>query len=108
MASQVLIETLLGTQRTVPSAKQTLTPPGWLLRAWACQLGQLLGRLSLEQPMRIAPSPEFPRPVKLRTSLQFSMSSEYSLLSLGVVESPVAWAAVMLDPAAPMAQTPRR
>src|SRR5437764_14620933 len=36
------------------------------------------------------------------------MSSEYSLWSLGVVQSPMAWAAVTLAPATPMAQMPRR
>src|SRR5262249_5826797 len=99
---------LLVMKWTLPSQKQALTPLMCELRAWACQLGQLLGRLSLEQPIRNLPRPELPTPIAWRTWLQSSMSSEYSFMSLGTVASPVGLAAVMLEPASPMAQTPRR
>ena len=46
--------------------------------------------------------------VVCRTLLQFSMSSEYSLLSLGWVESPVETAQVRLEPPTPIAHVPRR
>src|SRR4051812_23648841 len=83
-------------------------PDGCMLRALACQLGQLFWRLSLEQPMRyLRPRLELPTLRELQTWLQSSMSSEYSLPSLGVVQSPVEEAAVALGPAPPMAQTPR-
>src|SRR5262245_60092020 len=94
--------------RTLPSQKQALTPPACRLRAWACQFGQLFGRLSFEQPIFRMPSPEFPTPIAWRTALQSSMSSEYSFWSLGTVQSPIEEAAVRLDPASPIAQTPRR
>src|SRR5437016_2948968 len=97
-----------GAKRTPPSPKHTLTPPVCLLRACACQLGQLFGRLSLEQPICKAPSPLLPTPKELRTALQSSMSSEYSFESLGTVASPMELAAVTLAPPTPMAQTPRR
>src|SRR5947209_5907101 len=94
---------------TLPSQKQALTPPGWRLRAWACQFGQLRGRLSLEQPKPNGPMPEVAgRLAVWRARAQSSMSSENSLVSLGVVQSPMAWAAVTLAPATPMAHTPRR
>src|SRR5262245_58688882 len=95
-------------KRTEPSPKPMLTPPVCRLRDWPCQLGQLLGRLSLEQPIRRIPSPELPTPAACRVLLQSSVSSEYSLASLGTVASPVASAAVMLDPPTPRAHTPRR
>src|SRR5262249_43067882 len=44
----------------------------------------------------------------LRTRAQSSMSSENSLVSFGVVQSPMALAQVMLAPPTPIAQTPRR
>src|SRR6476659_9325488 len=96
---QMDCETLLETSRVLQSPKQTLTPPGCRLRACACQLGQLFGKLSFEQPIRLGPRPGrltevVCTPSFTRMSLQFSMSSEYSLLSLGTVQSPIDEAAV--------------
>src|SRR5262245_7349716 len=84
-----LIEFL--TNRTLPSAMATITPPVCRLRALACWNGQV-GQ---------APMPPF------GSLMHPSQSSALSSMVFGTVSSQVDWPAITLAPGNPMAHVPR-